>query len=150
MNRALAKKILNRLPYSEPFRFADEITSVSETKISGTYTFDKNAEYYRGHFTHLAVTPGVLLIETMGQIGLVCFGIYLLKLYENEEPFYPVFSTLEADFIHPVWPGTTVKVESEKVYFRNNYLKCKIRMLNSADEIMTTMTSICTFKFDLK
>lgn len=150
MDKELAGKILKRIPYSEPFRFVDEITSLTGDKITGTYTFDKNAEYYKGHFTRMPVTPGVLLVETMGQIGLVCFGIFMFNLHETNEPFYPVFSALEADFIKPVWPGSEVVVESEKVYFRNQYLKCKIKLSGTDNEIKATMTASITFKFDLK
>ena len=35
--------------------------------------------FYKGHFKENPITPGVLLIETMAQIGVVCLGIYLLK-----------------------------------------------------------------------
>jgi 3-hydroxyacyl-[acyl-carrier-protein] dehydratase len=34
--------------------------------------------FYKGHFEHHPVTPGVILTETMAQIGLVCLGIFIL------------------------------------------------------------------------
>ena len=42
--------IINQLPYSEPFLFVDEVLSVSDEDISGTYTFKKNLFFYEGHF----------------------------------------------------------------------------------------------------
>lgn len=120
------ENILNKLPYSAPYRFVDEITFVSEKKIEGNYTFRDDEFFYKGHFTGNPVTPGLILVECMGQIGLVAFAIYLFPDFKIS----PLLSTVEAEFLHPVLPGEKVYVESEKVFCRNGILKCKIRMFN--------------------
>ena len=70
--------IVNKLPYSEPFLFVDEILNVGEKSSEGIYTFKPDAAFYKGHFKDNPVTPGVLLTECCAQIGLVSLGIYLL------------------------------------------------------------------------
>ncbi|MBK5212520.1 MAG: hydroxymyristoyl-ACP dehydratase [Flavobacteriaceae bacterium] len=129
-------QILDLLPYSEPFLFVDEVLSVSEENITGTYTFSEDAFFYKGHFKNNPVTPGVILTECMAQIGLVCLGIYLL----NKENFSVnatfAMNSTEIDFYFPVFPGEKVIVVSEKVYFRFNKLKCKVKMMNSNDEVV--------------
>jgi 3-hydroxyacyl-[acyl-carrier-protein] dehydratase len=142
----LEYNILNKLPYSKPFLFVNSIIDVNENEITGCYKFSLNEDYYAGHFVNNPVTPGVLLIEVMGQIGLVCFGIYLLDIHLTNKPFLPYLSHIEADFIEPVYPGEQVTVHSVKEYFRNDILKCKIKMINSLDRIVLTKTAICTFK----
>jgi 3-hydroxyacyl-[acyl-carrier-protein] dehydratase len=74
-----AKEIIHYLPYREPFLFVDELTEVSEQLVEGLYTFKESAFFYRGHFKDNPITPGVILTETMAQIGVVCLGIYLLR-----------------------------------------------------------------------
>ena len=77
----------------------------------------------------------------MAQIGLVCFGIYLLKdeLSNIKFPKIAMVST-QIDFFLPVLPGETVKVFSEKVYFRFGKLKCNVRMLSTKNEIISRGT----------
>ena len=125
-------EILEKLPYDNPFLFVDSIVSVSDQEIEGKYTFRKDLFFYEGHFKGNPVTPGVLLTECMAQIGLVCFGIYL-RSEENVSStaqLQVALTTTDIEFLHPVLPEETVTVISEKVYFRFNKLKCKVRMLN--------------------
>lgn len=128
------------LPYTEPFLFVDEIISVSEESISGSYTFSSDAFFYKGHFKNNPVTPGVILTECMAQIGLVCFGIYLLKDENISEKSTFALSSTEIDFYLPVFPGEKVTVISEKIYFRFQKLKCKVKLLNAKDEIVAKGT----------
>ena len=73
------KEIISRLPYSRPFLFVDEILSISENGVEGTFIFSPDLDFYKGHFKDNPITPGVILIETMAQIGVVCFGIFIHK-----------------------------------------------------------------------
>ena len=73
------QEIISKLPYSEPFLFVDELLSINENGVEGTFTFDENLDFYKGHFKEKPITPGVILTEVMAQIGLVCLGIYLLN-----------------------------------------------------------------------
>ena len=73
-----AQQILSRLPYSDPFLFVDGLNSFSEDHIEGTYTYNEELDFYKGHFVGNPVTPGAILTETMAQIGVVCLGIYLV------------------------------------------------------------------------
>jgi 3-hydroxyacyl-[acyl-carrier-protein] dehydratase len=123
--------ILSKLPYQKPFLFVDELLQINENGAKGTFTFDEKLEFYKGHFKNNPITPGVILIETMAQIGLVCLGIYLTL---NEDVSQIAFSSSEVEFLKPVYPNEKVTVISEKVYFRFGKLKCKVRMMNSKNE----------------
>ena len=128
-------EILENLPYSAPFLFVEELLNVDENGATGTFTFDKVLDFYKGHFKKKPVTPGVILTETMAQIGLVCLGIFLVGDELNSESQIGLTST-EIEFLKPVLPGEKVTVISEKVYFRFNKLKCKVKMLNENSEIV--------------
>ena len=128
--------ILERLPYSEPFLFVDEINSVSEEGIAGTYTFPPDSYFYAGHFKDHPVTPGVILTECMAQIGVVSLGIFLLKNSGSLETNDLKIAMSESNitYLLPVCPGEKVNVVSEKTYFRFGKLKCKVKMLNAKNE----------------
>ena len=126
------QEILSKLPYSKPFLFVDEITSINENGVEGTYFFDEGLEFYKGHFKDNPVTPGVILTETMAQIGVVCLGIYLLDDSFNSNSVIALTSS-EIEYLKPVYPNEKVRVISEKIYFRFNKLKCKVSMFNEAN-----------------
>jgi 3-hydroxyacyl-[acyl-carrier-protein] dehydratase len=127
--------ILLKLPYSKPFLFVDTIISISENGVEGTFTFDENLEFYKGHFKDNPITPGVILTETMAQIGVVCLGIYLEKDNIHSEIKF-AFTSSEVAFLKPVFPNEKVTVISEKVYYRFGKLKCKVRMVNIDNQVV--------------
>lgn len=129
--------ILKYLPYSKPFLFVDEILHIDENGVKGTFTYGEQLDFYKGHFIDNPITPGVILIETMAQIGLVCLGIYLSF---NDKPTHFAFTSSEIEFLKPVYPNEKVTVISEKIYFRFGKLKCKVRMMNSNNEVVCTGT----------
>lgn len=128
-------EILEKLPYSTPFLFVDDLVSVDENGVTGTFTFKEDLDFYKGHFKTQPITPGVILTETMAQIGLVCLGIFLVGNDLTEESQIGLTST-DIEFLKPVFPGENVTVISEKIYFRFNKLKCKVNMLNEKSEIV--------------
>ncbi|MDX2245464.1 MAG: hydroxymyristoyl-ACP dehydratase [Bacteroidia bacterium] len=132
----LSENILKWIPQQPPFRFVDGITEISEDNVIGFYTYREDEFFYRGHFPAKPLTPGVILTETMAQIGLVALGIYLFgkDIEERNEnlrttPTF-VFTSSEVDFLRIVLPGETVTVKSEKIYFRLGKLKVKTQMFN--------------------
>lgn len=126
-------KILAKLPYSKPFLFVDEILNIDENGVKGTFRFDENLEFFKGHFVNNPVTPGVILTEVMAQIGLVCLGVFLLDDSFNKSTLVGLTST-EIDFLKPVFPNEKVTVISAKIYFRFGKLKCKVLMINEKEE----------------
>lgn len=121
------------LPYSKPFLFVDELLHVDENSVSGTYTFKEDLDFYKGHFKDNPVTPGVILTETMAQIGLVCLGIYLLGDTFNKNTVV-AFTSADMQFLKPVYPKEKVTVTSQKLFFRFGKLKCDVVMKNEAGQ----------------
>ncbi len=121
------------MPYRAPFLFVDELIHVDDEGVAGTYTFDEDLDFYRGHFYDRAITPGVILIETMAQIGLACLGIFLLNKDLMQGSSIALTST-EIQFLKPVYPKEKVTVFSKKIYFRFGKLKCAVTMKNEAGQ----------------
>ena len=132
-----SQDIIKLLPYTQPFLFVDEIEIVDENGISGHYTFREDEYFYKGHFQNNPVTPGVILIECMAQIGLVSLGIYLMrKQLSTQQNPQVAFTSSEVDFFIPVFPGEKVKVVSKKTVFRFGKLKCDVELFNETNELV--------------
>jgi 3-hydroxyacyl-[acyl-carrier-protein] dehydratase len=124
-------QVLAAVPQQEPFRFIDEIRELDENHIVATYRFRPEADFYRGHFPGNPVTPGVILIESMAQAGIVALGIYLLSLegsgYDPEK-IMTLFTDANIDFGGLVKPGERVTVEAKKVFWRRRKLRSEAEM----------------------
>lgn len=129
----LRDRILGMVPQQRPFRFISEIRELDEEHIVGAYRFGEDEYFYQGHFPGFPVTPGVILIETMAQTGVVAFGIYLQMMQKNGEKTLEDMIALftfadEVEFNDVVRPGETVTVSAKKSYFRGNQLKSECAM----------------------
>ena len=131
------QEIITKLPYSKPFLFVDEILSINEDGVEGSYNFDENLDFYKGHFKDNPVTPGIILIEVMAQIGVVCLGIFLMNDTFTKNTSIALTSS-EIEFLKPVYPNEKVVVISEKIYFRFGKLKCKVILKNEKGEEVCT------------
>ena len=125
--------IIMKLPYTKPFLFVDELLHADENSITGTYTFNEDLDFYKGHFKDNPITPGVILTETMAQIGLVCLGIYLLGNNYNKDTVI-AFTSADMQFLKPVYPNEKVTITSQKIFFRFGKLKCEVIMKNEAGQ----------------
>ena len=124
-------QVLELLPQQEPFRFVDEILEVSEDHIIAQYRFRPDADFYRGHFPGDPVTPGVLLLESFAQIGVVALGIYIIALehgIEGVKKRVALFCDANVDFTGVVKPGDRVTTSARRVFFRRNKLRSEATM----------------------
>jgi len=125
------EQVLAALPQQEPFRFIDEIVSIDEDGIVATYRFRPDHDFYRGHFPGNPVTPGVILIETMAQAGIVALGLYLLALEGGDidsEKIVTLFTDANVEFGGIVKPGERVTVEAKKVFWRRRKLRSQVEL----------------------
>jgi len=136
------QEILDLVPQQAPFRFIDEIISLDEEQIVGAYRFREDEFFYRGHFPGRPITPGVILIETMAQIGVVAYGMYLLACQRHVRPSQmkeplSLFSLADdVEFKGIVKPGERVIVKGRKIYMRRGALKVDISMERENGEVV--------------
>jgi len=136
------QEVLDMVPQQAPFRFIDEIIRLDEEQIVGAYRFREDEYFYRGHFPGRPITPGVILIEAMAQVGVVAFGIYLLACHKKMRPSQmnvplSLFSLADnVEFKGLVAPGERVIIKGEKVYFRKNTIKANVSMERENGEIV--------------
>jgi 3-hydroxyacyl-[acyl-carrier-protein] dehydratase len=144
------EEILGQLPYSAPFLFVDQIEQIDENGVTGNFTFNPELDFYKGHFKDHPVTPGVILTETMAQIGLVCLGLFLIGNTGEPATGHVMLTSTAIDFMKPVFPGEKVTVVAEKIYFRFKKLHCNVSMRNEAGETVCkgTLSGMVTKKLN--
>ncbi len=132
-------QILDHIPQTRPFRFVDQITYVNEQEIAGTYTFKKDEFFYAGHFQNRPITPGVILLESMCQVGVVAFGLYLLSLQlpsSEMNKWLTLFTEAEVEFFNPVYPGDQVIMKAQKIFWRRMKLRSNIEMYDPNNNLL--------------
>ena len=142
-DQQMIRQILELIPQQRPFRFIDDILEVDDRKIKAVYRFRNDEYFYEGHFPGHPVTPGVILIETMAQAGVVALGLSIL-LHQNRavseiREMKTLFTFAEnVEFTGMVAPGEAVVITGEKIYFRKSSIKTKVGIARASGE------SVCT------
>lgn len=67
-------EILAAMPQQPPFLFIDN-AEIDGDEMTGGYTVREDEVFFEGHFKGNPVFPGTLMLETLGQLGV----LYLLK-----------------------------------------------------------------------
>jgi len=136
------KQVLDLIPQRDPFRFIDDIIELDSDHIVGVYRFRPEADFYRGHFPGNPVTPGVILIESLAQVGIVALGIYLLAQESEEDTtkMMTLFTDTNVEFSGIVNPGDHVTITAEKVFFRRRKLRSNAVMKLDDETIVCSGT----------
>lgn len=121
--------IRNILPHRYPFLLVDRILEVDPGKRAvGLKNVTMNEEFFQGHFPRNPIMPGVLVIESMAQVG----GIMIL-LHEEHQGKNAYLATVEnCKFRRPVKPGDTLIHEVTLLRQRGNIgkVQCIARVDN--------------------
>jgi 3-hydroxyacyl-[acyl-carrier-protein] dehydratase len=131
MTALTAPEILAELPQQDPFLFVDEILEIDDESIVAAYRFREDHDFYRGHFPGNPVTPGVILVEAMAQVGVVALGIHLLARQSGIDEVRKVvtmFTDMQVDFTGVVRPGDRVITTGHKIFFRRLKLRSRVEM----------------------
>jgi beta-hydroxyacyl-ACP dehydratase FabZ len=115
-------EIQNVLPHRYPMLLVDRILSVEPGKRAvGPKNVTINESFFTGHFPGHPVMPGVLLIESMAQVG----GVILLSKDGNGGKLVYLVGLDKVRFRKPVVPGDRVITEVEQLGQRGNFGKVK-------------------------
>ena len=99
------KAVMAQLPHRYPMLLVDRVTEcVPGKRIRAIKNVTANEPYFRGHFPHRPVMPGVMILEALAQAA----GILAFKtagVVPDEKTRFYFVGIDRARFRHPVEPG---------------------------------------------
>jgi len=104
------QEIMKCLPHRYPFLLVDRVVEFDEVnqRIVGLKNVSMNEPFFQGHFPGVPIMPGVLILESMAQVG----GFLVFKAAKEREKKLVFFAGVEsARFRRPVRPGDQMKIE---------------------------------------
>ena len=105
------EEIKEYLPHRYPFLLIDRIVAFEKDKrIVAIKSVTVNEPFFPGHFPHIHVMPGVLVVEAMAQAAAV---LSLKSLgHKNDGKWVYYFVGIDgARFKRPVTPGDQLRIE---------------------------------------
>ena len=105
-------QILDILPHRYPMLMIDRIEEITSDRAVGIKNVSINEPFFQGHFPDFPVMPGVLIVESMAQVG----AVWLLSQVPDREARLRdklvLFAAIEqARFRKPVFPGDELRIE---------------------------------------
>lgn len=137
-------EIMEYLPHRYPFLLCDKILSIDYGKSAiGLKNVTYNEPYFPGHFPDEPIMPGVLVLESMAQIG----GFVFCDMSQEEKVQLKALIARydKVKFIKKVIPGDTMIVEATFLEKINSFRKVMaVAKVNN----MKVASAEITYKFD--
>ena len=116
-------KIEKIIPHRDPIFLVDQINKIDieDRSIESKRFIDPGDHMFQGHFPGKPVYPGVLQIETMGQLGL-CLAYFIKEqsplISDQARPVKGLFTKIHnAGFADQILPGDNIKVLAKMIEF---------------------------------
>ena len=117
-------RILQILPHRFPFVMVDRVTDVvANDYIRGHKAVSINEPWFQGHFPMRPIMPGVLILESLAQIGGIL--AYASEPFDASSSLMYFLGIDKAKFRRPVVPGDRLDLEVRVMQHRSNTWKLK-------------------------
>jgi 3-hydroxyacyl-[acyl-carrier-protein] dehydratase len=111
------EEIRELLPHRYPFALVDRIIDYVPGKSAvGLKNVTINEPFFAGHIPALPLMPGVLIVESMAQVG----GVILTQLPGMKGRFFAFAGIDKTRFRRPVVPGDQLIMTVELLSFKMN------------------------------
>lgn len=111
------EEIMQTIPHRYPFLFVDKVEILEDgVKGIGYKNVTINEAHFQGHYPGMPVMPGVLVVETMAQVG----AVILLSHgdFKGKTPYFAGINKFR--FKKKIVPGDSLKIEVEITKLRRS------------------------------
>jgi 3-hydroxyacyl-[acyl-carrier-protein] dehydratase len=116
------EQIRDLIPHRYPFLLVDRILELEPGKRAvGLKNVTVNESFFQGHFPIQALMPGVLIVESMAQVG----GIMVMMMPEIRGKMALLAGLENVRFRQPVMPGDALITEAELLWLRRDVGRVK-------------------------
>ena len=112
------REVEQLIPHRDPMRFVDAISGIDlvSRRITGGRTLLASDPVFVGHFPEFPVYPGVLQVESMGQVAL-CLASFLTRNTVNiaadtKPTDVRALKVIFAQYLEPLVPGDVVTLQA--------------------------------------
>jgi 3-hydroxyacyl-[acyl-carrier-protein] dehydratase len=117
-------KILDILPQRYPFVMVDRVTElIAGESIRGHKCVSANEPWCQGHFPGQPILPGVLIVESLAQIGALL--AYASEPFDVSNSLMYFLGIDKVKFRNTVVPGDRLDLFVEVIQHRSNVWKLK-------------------------
>ena len=111
------REIMDIIPHRPPFIFVDRVKILEDgVRGIGYKNVTINEYYFKGHYPGNPVMPGVIIVETMAQVGAV-----VLLSHESFKGKVPYFAGINKfRFKRKVIPGDVLRIDVEIIKLRGS------------------------------
>jgi 3-hydroxyacyl-[acyl-carrier-protein] dehydratase len=115
MTQLTIQEIRTLLPHRYPFALVDRIIDFQAGKRAvGLKNVTINEPFFPGHIPDRPIMPGVLIVESMAQVG----GVVLTQLPGMQGKFFAFAGIDGVRFRRPVTPGDQLIMSVELISFK--------------------------------
>lgn len=106
------------IPHRYPFILIDRVLEINEEekKIVGIKNVSGNEPFFQGHFPEKPIMPGVLIAESLAQIG----AVYVKRLDNFKDKIMVLAGLNNFKFKKPVYPGDQMRLEMNFITIKKN------------------------------
>lgn len=134
------EEIMEIIPHRYPMLLVDRIVDYTPGKqIIGIKNVTINEGFFQGHFPGKPVMPGVLIIESMAQVG----GVLAARESGGFQDHVIFFMSINnAKFRKPVVPGDQLRIVADLLYLRRKI--CKLNAKAYVDGKVVAEAELCS------
>ncbi|GHS89831.1 3-hydroxyacyl-[acyl-carrier-protein] dehydratase FabZ [Synergistales bacterium] len=118
-------EIMKALRHRYPLLMVDRIVECDENHVVGFKNVTINEPFFQGHFPGDPIMPGVLVLESMGQVASIMVAVRLGQEQEGKIAF--LTGVDKAHFRRPVRPGDKLVTKAELIKLRGFAGKVKVK-----------------------
>ena len=110
-------KIKEIIPHRYPFLLVDKVEIIANGKSGkGVKNVTINEPFFQGHFPNEPIMPGVLIVESIAQVGAVV--ILSEEKFKGKTPYFAGLNKVK--FKKKVVPGDVLEMDVEMIKMRSS------------------------------